>query len=68
MANVKKEELVRLLNIRNVTIANMQDRIDDHLQLSNETRSRHIEAISILENRVKKLEQVIINNAIKEVK
>ena len=68
MANVKKEELVRLLNIRNVTIANMQDRIDGHLQLSLNTQIRHIEAISILENRVKKLEQVIINNAIKEVK
>ena len=68
MANVKKEELVKILNIRNITIANMQDRIDGHLQLSNETLSRHIEAISILENRVKKLEQVIINNAIKEVK
>ncbi len=68
MANVKKEELVKLLAIRNITIANMQDRIDGHLQLSNETRSRHIDAISILEKRVKKLEQVIINNAIKEVK
>ena len=68
MANVKKEELVRLLNIRNVTIANMQDRIDGHLQLSLNTQIRHIEAISILEKRVKKLEQVIINNAIKEVK